>query len=354
MKYGAIVGFGRLASGAGRNQNVFPKIWQPHSIMGGIDSLPNATLRAVCDPNLELMNQLDEGISKYADYKDLLEREDLDFLAIATRAPMRLKIATDAINAGCKRLHLEKPLCNDSKTLETFQSLLDHSETIFTYGALRRLLEPYSLIKGLIESKKFGLLSEIRFNYGVSGLFWSHTHTIDLILFFIESNATVQEITGKSSPITFKSANNLLLIESDPTISELTISFSNNQIARITSSPEMSIELYFDKGLLKICDDGRLVVFIPLLGDSEFKGTLWQEDEFKGIGGFAAPINLLITSRIGTFERSSDINRNMKDAVLGQEILFNIAKKLFLDQNPRIKLPKNPIFLGIGPTNQPA
>jgi scyllo-inositol 2-dehydrogenase (NAD+) len=352
---GAIVGFGKLASGSGKHKADFPRIWQPLSLIGGIESIPIATLAAVCDTNVESMSQIRSGVTKYYNHQELLMKEKIDFLAIATRAPLRIEIAKDAVNANITKLHLEKPLCNDARTLSDFKQLVKNNKVKFTYGAIRRLLEPYRLVKSFIDSKVFGSLSEIVINYGVSELFWTHTHTIDLILYFIESNAKISKIKGKSSDITFVSSEKSFIVETDPIILDLSLMFNNNQRVRITDIGDQSIDLYFDHGIVQILNNGRSVVLKSKTNSLETKHILWSESDLRVVEGFAAPLNMLIASNAGLPDVDSTLVKNMDDAILGQEILFLIAEKLLKAKNPGMNLPKNPIYLGRGGiTNLPA
>ncbi len=354
MKNGAIVGFGRLASGAGRNQEVFPKIWQPHSIMGGINSLPNATLRAVCDPNLELMNQLDEGISKYADHKDLLEREDLDFLAIATRAPMRLKIATDAINAGCKKLHLEKPLCTNLAELENFSSLIYANSVVFTYGAIRRYLEPYKIAKQLVHSNYYGPLRELRVNYGLAPLFWTHSHFIDLMLYFIESEPVNVKVDANHLRTSISGKS--LIVENDPIIQEMTIEFKNGKIGKINSKSDMSLELIFQDGVLIIDKNGERMSFKSNHDTLLTLDKIWDQTSLTNPQGYSLVIGELLDFQESAILGKQDIYRSMSDALSGQRILFMIVDTLLAQQGLRSDQieSRSKIFLGLGPTNLPA
>ena len=50
----------------------------------------------------------------------------------------------DAINAGVKAIHLEKPICNSVKQLEELFSLVKNNDISLTYGTIRRYFDIYN------------------------------------------------------------------------------------------------------------------------------------------------------------------------------------------------------------------
>jgi len=101
------------------------------------DPLPGQRLVAVADT---YQGNLDEGarqvqatlgeVAKYADYRDLLDREDIDAVVIATPDHTHTPIAIDAIKKGCD-VYVEKSISNDmQQTWELEAALAEHGRIL--------------------------------------------------------------------------------------------------------------------------------------------------------------------------------------------------------------------------------
>lgn len=79
----------------------------------GLQAARNVQLVALADvyePNLRTAGAA-YGVDRlYLDYREMLDREQLDLLAICTQAPQHAQIAVDATQAGVKGILCEKPM----------------------------------------------------------------------------------------------------------------------------------------------------------------------------------------------------------------------------------------------------
>jgi predicted dehydrogenase len=74
-------------------------------------------LAAICDPKDEALEKRSEGmpnLRKYHDYREMLEKEQLDFLSVATLPPTHDLIVSAGVEAGVKAVMCEKPIGHTS------------------------------------------------------------------------------------------------------------------------------------------------------------------------------------------------------------------------------------------------
>ena len=99
-------------------------------------------LVGVCDIAPELLASASAkfGVKGFLDDRELLRSLSPDVVTVATRTPERPGIVADAIAAGARALHLEKPLCNSVEQLDRLESLFADPSLACTFGTLRRYM----------------------------------------------------------------------------------------------------------------------------------------------------------------------------------------------------------------------
>ncbi len=126
----------------------------------------SAELIAVCDIVEEIAKKVaDEyGVPYYTDYKELLKREDLDAITIATPDQIHREIAVCAMEAG-KHVLCEKPL---ALSVEDCRAMIEASrkyERKLMVGQICRLAPSFILAKELIERGEIGEIFFIESEY---------------------------------------------------------------------------------------------------------------------------------------------------------------------------------------------
>ncbi len=81
--------------------------------------LPDAQLVAVCDNKPERAKKWgdEKSVPWYADYKELLKRDDVDVIVICTPHGLHAKMGIDALNSG-KHILMEKPIALNIKEVD--------------------------------------------------------------------------------------------------------------------------------------------------------------------------------------------------------------------------------------------
>ena len=89
----------------------------PGSHVASYAALPHTDLVAVCELKTELFDQFRErwgdvlpDVQTYTDYREMLEKENLDILSVVTSDNRHTDIVVDAANAGIKGIACENRL----------------------------------------------------------------------------------------------------------------------------------------------------------------------------------------------------------------------------------------------------
>ena len=104
-----IVGCGRIGSILEED----PLRGKPCTHAGGFSALPTAQLSAGCDIDPERLQKFGKRwnvTQLYSDYQDMLNKESLDIVCIATWTPLHAKMTLKAAEAGVKGIFCEKPI----------------------------------------------------------------------------------------------------------------------------------------------------------------------------------------------------------------------------------------------------
>lgn len=105
------------------------------------------------------------GIEVYANYKDVLERKDIDAVVIATPDHWHATIAIDALNAD-KHVYLEKPLTHRiSEGIELIKTV-KKTEKILQTGSMQRSSKNFRNACELIRNGYIGDVSKVLVNVG--------------------------------------------------------------------------------------------------------------------------------------------------------------------------------------------
>jgi predicted dehydrogenase len=137
--------------------------------MGGVAAalanVPGVGIRAVCDvfePNRERFRQQYQLGDKDSvrDFRELLAREDIDAIAVATPDHWHVPISLAAVKAG-KDVYCEKPLSNTIaegralvEAVNRYGAVFQHGTQLHSYGGVRRACE-------LVRNGRLGQLKEI-------------------------------------------------------------------------------------------------------------------------------------------------------------------------------------------------
>lgn len=156
MKY-ALIGCGRIS---------------PNHIEAAKNN--NLEFVAMCDVVPETMLQKSEKfgldyVHKYTDYKELLEKEKPELVAIATESGKHATIALDCIEAGCNII-IEKPIALSISDADAVINAAKEKGVLVCANHQNRFNKSVQYIRKALEEGRFGKLSHgaahIRWNRG--------------------------------------------------------------------------------------------------------------------------------------------------------------------------------------------
>lgn len=141
-----------------------------------IEAAKNNKLKfvAMCDIVSEMMQEKSEkyalgSVSKYTDYRELLEKEKPDLVAIATESGKHATIALDCIAAGCHVI-IEKPIALSIADADAIIKSGKEKGVLVCANHQNRFNKSVQYIRKALEEGRFGRLSHgaahIRWNRG--------------------------------------------------------------------------------------------------------------------------------------------------------------------------------------------
>ena len=168
----------------------------PHSHVGGYAVIPQTRLVAVCELKTELFDQFKEqwgdvfpDVRTYTDYREMIEKENLDILSVVTSDNRHVDIVVHAANVGVKGIICEKPLATTIDDCNRMIETCEENDVPLSVEHSRRFLPPYHRARQAIRD---GVIGEVQRIVGHMGgpramLFRNGTHLIDGVCFFAES-----------------------------------------------------------------------------------------------------------------------------------------------------------------------
>lgn len=319
----AVIGCGRM--GAFTSESVIlhsPPCWLPLSHAEAISAHPRLKLKALCDTNPDTLHRAAEKFSiqnRYDNPHDLLQSEKPNVLGLATRTLGRSGLIHAAIEAGTKAIHAEKPLCNSVAELQSLQRLFKSEDVFVTWGAIRRFFGVYRQALSLANSGRYGALREVRVNFGSAPLYWTHPHSIDLLL-FAASGKRIEGVQARLDNVVTKGA--LSCIESDPRIIAASVYFEGGLAGHITQALGSDFVLSCENAEITVRADGAtLDVYSADGGIYPSFSQLEIEEDFCPTGTLG-PISHLVACLDGDLA-STILNVEIKrDILKAQSVSF--------------------------------
>ena len=126
-----------------------------------VGSLPGATFVAVADPHGPSREQadqlLDPGALVCADYRELLARDDLDAIVIATPNHTHAGVIKDAMATG-KHILCEKPLCTTIEDARAVAVMAERYPAVFWVAMEYRYMPPVARLIDAVHAGQIGTL----------------------------------------------------------------------------------------------------------------------------------------------------------------------------------------------------
>ncbi|MXY42578.1 MAG: Gfo/Idh/MocA family oxidoreductase [Dehalococcoidia bacterium] len=166
------------------------------SHVSGLSYMPEMELAAICDINPEALERFEAAWSErwpetrlYADYGEMLEREKLDILTVATSDHRHAQIVIDGAECGVRGIFCEKPIATTLEETDAMIAACERNGVKMSVNHSRRWFPLYHKVRQAIRSGAIGTPTVLTAVLGGprAMMFRNGTHFIDALCFFAES-----------------------------------------------------------------------------------------------------------------------------------------------------------------------
>ncbi|MCB0064626.1 MAG: Gfo/Idh/MocA family oxidoreductase [Caldilineaceae bacterium] len=168
-----------------------------HAHAQGYTASPDCVITALADLNEENAKAFQEthgGERIYTDYHEMLKKEDLDIVSIATWPHLHADMVIACAEAGVRAVHCEKPMATTYGDSKRMVEACDKSGTQLTFNHQRRFGAPYRKARELLREGAVGEL--VRLEGTCSNLYDWGTHWFDM-MFFYNEETPVEWVIGQ-------------------------------------------------------------------------------------------------------------------------------------------------------------
>lgn len=156
-----------------------------HSI--GLVAEKRLEVVALADLNQEAAQKLNSeknyNASIYADYKEMLQKEKLDFVVICLWTPLHLPVFKECAAAGVKAVLSEKPMAPTWGESQELSKIAEETGCQLSFCHQRRLAKGNLFVKKMLEEGKFGEILSMEL-FSPPNLLDCGTHSIDQAMSF--------------------------------------------------------------------------------------------------------------------------------------------------------------------------
>lgn len=158
----------------------------------GLKTVPHAEIAALVDPRperLELM-KTEQGLTAtrmYTDAEDMLRKEQLDLVIVATNTTSHAELAIRAIEAGAPRVVVEKPVSNQIDKARHLLALAQERGVKVAVNHNRRWSRDYRAVRRAIDQGYIGTLRQLYAAPSNGGLGMIGSHYFDIMTYLAGS-----------------------------------------------------------------------------------------------------------------------------------------------------------------------
>jgi predicted dehydrogenase len=187
-----IIGTGRIASTIGDEVEHGPfEILLPYSHAGAYAAVPTTDLVAAADPHAERLATFAgrwDVPAAYADYRDMLARENLDIVSVCTPTRTHAEVTAAVADSGVKGAFLEKPIAQTLREADAMIAGFDRRGIKAVVNLLRTFDPFYRRVRWLIETGAIGKLHSVMVHWR-EGMSFGGSHLFDTLRFLIGAEA---------------------------------------------------------------------------------------------------------------------------------------------------------------------
>ena len=138
------------------------------------------------------------GARTYANWKEMLERENLDIVSVSTYAPVHAEISIGCAQKGVRAVYCEKPIATRIEDGERMVQVCEESGTLLAINHNRRYEANYRRLRDLIAAGGLGKLTSVSAQWTSGRLGNVGTHMFDAIRML--TGREVEAVSGTLDP----------------------------------------------------------------------------------------------------------------------------------------------------------
>ena len=161
-------------------------VTRPYSHAAGYYAEERTDLVACSDLRTEVMEEFGKRYDvpkarQYTDYREMIEKENLDIVSVATQPEHRAKIVIYAAEHDVKAIYAEKAMAASMDEADAMVEAVERNGVAFNLGTNRRWGAGFDKMKEIIDSSELGALRTLII-YANGTLFNTASHNFDLLL----------------------------------------------------------------------------------------------------------------------------------------------------------------------------
>jgi predicted dehydrogenase len=134
------------------------------------------------------------GRPTYASWREMIARENLDLVSVATYAPQHAEVTVACAGAGIRAIHCEKPMATRLTDAEHMVAGCAAAGTLLVINHNRRFNPNYRRLRELAAAGDLGTLTSVSLQWGTGRLGNVGTHLIDAALML--TGRRVEAVSG--------------------------------------------------------------------------------------------------------------------------------------------------------------
>ena len=315
-----IVGCGRMGGTIDEEVRRGPNaILLPYSHAAGYTACERTTIVAAADvveKNLERVCSKWDIPKRYADYREMIEKEAPDIISVATRPGNHAEITAFAAEHGVKGIYCDKPLCASMVEADAMVELCEQNQVKFNLGTQRRYTPGYIKMREIVESGEIGERQSV-IAYTSGAALWGYTHAADMLL-FLSGDSEVEYVQGNVEVEDSDFDDNRT--EIDPSIVMGYVRFKNGTHGVSIPGSAYEFEVACSDGAVRSLNNGNQ---FQLRKRSEASGGLEHVDfpDFERKSGTVGCIEDIVDA----IDTGRETQGNIRLARISTEITFGIV-----------------------------
>lgn len=291
-----------------------------HAPGSGFVACDRTELVACSDPNPALRGAFGRvnGVPRerqYADYRELIEKEKPDIVAVGTQYDTRVEMVLYAAEHGVKAIYAEKHMAPSLRVADAMVEAVERNGVAFNMGTRRRWYSGFDKMKEVIDGGGLGALRSLVVRR-VPTLFGHGCHVLDLTL-RLNSDSPVSWVQAHLPDGDGAIEGNTLV--RDPRDYQGTVQFTNGVTAHVVLTPHAGhYEAVCDGGTLECFNDWQTFRLRRRSRDGD-RGLV--DDQFPDFEP-ASPTVRLIEDLVHALDTGEPTRQGVRVARAGAELLF--------------------------------